>query len=263
MLMQHMAIYVGLSDAYDFEKYFEEANKLYHVLIPSEVDRFVDIGMDSGNASYQELLAWCCTQVAIAQQKGMVDYLTANQMRESLFRLRGKAAQVYDTVALPVPFFYYHFLCVLSIMYLPLFAIQMGLNAGTNVEETYSWFSDVVFGLIVVLQASFVIGLRVLAQKLCNPFGHDVEHFTVMAFIDTVWRCSHRMLAAQAPENGANMSVEKILTKRRKSIGDAYGISKKLDLPRRSSRLTQSLSESTWHSNASNESFANERYDST
>lgn len=236
-----MAIYVGLSEAYDFEKYFEEANKMYQVLIPSEVDRFVEIGMGRGNASYQELLAWCCTQVANVQKKGMVDYLTANQMRDSLFQLRGKAAQIYDTVALPIPFFYYHFLCVLSIMYLPLFAIQMGLNAGTNVEENYSWFSDFIFGLIVILQASFVIGLRVLAQKLCNPFGHDVEHFTVMAFIHTVWRCSHRMLAAQAPENDASLTVEKILTKKRKSIGHAYGIS-----------------EATWCSNFSTESFVNE-----
>lgn len=253
-----MAIYVGLSDAYDFEKYFEEANKLYHVLIPSEVERMVDIGMHNGNACYQELLAWCCTLIANAQKKGMLDDLTANQMRENLLTLRAKAANTYDTVALPIPFFYYHFLCVLSIMYLPLFAIQMGLNAGTNVEETYSWVGDIVFGLIVVLQASFVIGLRVLAQKLCNPFGHDVEHFTVMAFIDVAWRCSHRMLAAQAPENDSSIAVEKILNKKRKSIGDAYSVSKKLDLPRRSSsHRSQSMSETTWCSNLSNESFAN------
>jgi hypothetical protein len=67
------------------------------------------------------------------------------------------------------------------------------------------------------------------------------------------------MLAAQAPENVASLVVEKILSRKRKSIGDACGIVKKIDLPpRSSSHRTQSMSESTWCSHLSTESFANE-----
>jgi hypothetical protein len=138
---------------------------MYHALVPSEVDQMVEIGMDNGNAAYQELLVWYFTQVAMAQNKDQIDGFAASQMRTYLFQVRENAAQIFDTVALPVPFFYYHFLCVLSIMYLPLFALQMGLNACTDVEQNYSWFADFVFGLIFILRASFVIGLRALAQK--------------------------------------------------------------------------------------------------
>jgi hypothetical protein len=47
---------------------------------------------------------------------------------------------------------------------LPFFAMSSALDAG--IGDAAYWLTDVVAGLIVVLQAIFVVGLRVLAENM-------------------------------------------------------------------------------------------------
>lgn len=82
-------------------------------------------------------------------------------------------------------------------MYLPLFAITTGIHAGTG--DDVFWTADVVAGLIVVLQAIFVIGLRILGQKMSDPYGYDLEDLSVLYFCDFTWRNSQKILEAWKP----------------------------------------------------------------
>jgi hypothetical protein len=59
-----------------------------------------------------------------------------------------------------------HFVCLLSALYLPLFAISTGVSAGTG-TDTY-WTADVVAGLVVLFQAIF--GTRFVLVALGGGF---------------------------------------------------------------------------------------------
>uniref|UniRef100_A0A7S0AQD4 Uncharacterized protein n=1 Tax=Minutocellus polymorphus TaxID=265543 RepID=A0A7S0AQD4_9STRA len=107
-------------------------------------------------------------------------------------------------------------------MYLPLFAISSALSAGTG-SEAY-WVNDVVTGLIIFTQCTFVIGLRLLGQKMSNPYGDDVEDLSVMHYVNFTWRMSRRMLEAKLPEPVESSFVfEKSFAKESQPLGEAWG----------------------------------------
>jgi hypothetical protein len=66
----------------------------------------------------------------------------------------------------PIHFFYIHFLSLLTAIYLPIFAISNAYSAGTG-DEVH-WSTDLLCGIIVMLQSIFVIGLRLLGQKMVS-----------------------------------------------------------------------------------------------
>lgn len=66
-------------------------------------------------------------------------------------------------------------------MYLPLSAVHIALQAGTG-DNVY-WVNDVVTGLVVMLQAVFIVGLRLLADAMEKPYESDVEDLSVMHYI--------------------------------------------------------------------------------
>ena len=83
----------------------------------------------------------------------------------------------------PPHFFYVHFLCWLSAIYLPIFAIDNAYAAGTG--DGSVWEIEVLNLVIVFLQCVFVIGLRSLGQKMVDPFGHDYEDLSVLTYIES------------------------------------------------------------------------------
>jgi len=109
----------------------------------------------------------------------------------------------------------------LSALYLPLFAISGAYNAGTG-RDVY-WTADVVAGLVVVLQSIFVCGIRILGQKMSDPYGDDLVDLSVMFYCTFTWRMSNRILNAEFPPDEASESVEKELIKQRgESLGNAF-----------------------------------------
>ena len=69
----------------------------------------------------------------------------------------------------PVHFYYIHFLCLLSALYLPLFAMTNAYSAGF--QEDIHLTTDIIQGVIVLVQAIYVIGLRLLGQQMVDPYG--------------------------------------------------------------------------------------------
>jgi len=166
------------------------------------------------------LIAWCIKDVQRAREENLLDDQLANLMREQVLQLRAQIGQLYDAADLPIPFFYVHFICLLTVLYLPLFAVSAGLKAGTGDEM--SWAADVVAGLVVVFQAIFVLGLRLLGQQMNDPFGEDLLDLNVIQFVDFTCMMSNRILESHLDRGDASLETERCMKQRRMSLGEAW-----------------------------------------
>jgi hypothetical protein len=216
----HVAGYVGLSEVYPSSTFFSQMNKDLGLLTEDELARMEEIDLDKGGASNRELIAWCMMEVQTMQSSGVIDDELANSLRDQILRLRAAVGKLYNAADLPIPFFYVHFICLLTALYLPLFAVSAAYHAGTG-DQVY-WTADLVAGLVVVLQAVFVIGLRILGQKMGDPYGEDLIDLSVIHYCVFTWKMSNRVLNTKFPHQQASAEVEERLIKGRISIGDAW-----------------------------------------
>jgi len=197
----HIAGYVGYASTYTYDNFFINANKAKGLLTTSEVNRMENICMDKGGSCYRELISWAIAEVTKAQQNGLVDDLTAHQYRELIMRLRGCIGTLYDYHDQPINFFYVHFVCLLSFLYLPLFTVETALSTGytKNLEIYEIFLYEFISITTVFLQAIFVIGLRIMADRLSQPYGSDYEDLSVLHYVDFTWVMSRRMMEAEMP----------------------------------------------------------------
>ena len=56
-------------------------------------------------------------------------------------------------------------------------------------------------------KSMFVIGMRLLAMELMNPYEDDLQDLSVMTFIRTVWEASNRVLNAKFPSEKVDCSL--------------------------------------------------------
>jgi predicted membrane chloride channel (bestrophin family) len=217
----HVAGYTGLSKTYPASSFFTQLNKDLGLLTKEELERMQEIDLDVGVSCQRELLAWCIQDIQTCHANRVIDNDLAAQLRDEILRLRAAFGAITDAADLPIPFFYMHFVCLLSGLYLPLFAISAGVSAGTGVD-TY-WTADVVAGLVVLLQSIFVIGLRILSQKMGDPYGDDLVDLSVIFYCTFTWRMSNRILHAKLPSTEASEIVEEqLIHDRNESIGKAF-----------------------------------------
>jgi len=215
----HATAYVGLSASYSTRDYFNHIDKNFQLLTPEERARMDKIDMDSGGAAHRELITWAMMEVQQAKDKGLVDRELAAMLRNEVLKLRAAAGQLFDAADLPIPFFYVHFICLLTALYLPLFAVTQAINAGTGDEAHL--VLDIVAGLVVVLQAVFVIGLRVVGQNVSDPYGEDLVDLSVMFFVQFTWLNSNRILLSESPSS-SSYEIENDLARKRITIGAAW-----------------------------------------
>eukprot|EP00547_Thalassionema_nitzschioides_P002190 CAMPEP_0194213620 /NCGR_PEP_ID=MMETSP0156-20130528/14343_1 /TAXON_ID=33649 /ORGANISM="Thalassionema nitzschioides, Strain L26-B" /LENGTH=429 /DNA_ID=CAMNT_0038941693 /DNA_START=29 /DNA_END=1318 /DNA_ORIENTATION=- len=179
-----IAGYVGLGGPYTKEEFFDHLNQKYRLLTEAELARLQPHGdMNAGSAIFKELCTWCQKDVSLAQKSGQIDSYYAVQMHNKVLDLRAAMDGIYDYTDQPTHFFYIHFLCFLSALYLPLFAVDNAYSAGWGDEA--SWNVEVINGIIVMLQAIFVVGLRILGQRMVDPFGDDLEDLSVVTYVLT------------------------------------------------------------------------------
>jgi predicted membrane chloride channel (bestrophin family) len=190
--------YVGLGGPYTKNNCFNVYNKEHKLLNSREMARVEELNMDSGAAAFKELVTWCQKDVGRARKAGLIDAYEANEMQSRILALRGAMDGIYDYCAQPTHFFYIHFLCLLSALYLPLFAVDNAFSAGWGADA--DWGLELLNGLIVLLQAIFVVGLRVLGQVMVDPFGADLEDLSVITYVSTTIENSHIIMSSQQDE---------------------------------------------------------------
>jgi Bestrophin, RFP-TM, chloride channel len=219
----HCAGYVGLSSDYPFDTFFAQMNTEMNLLTEKELDqRIKPIDMDKGGAVNREIISWCLREISNQQRKGVLDNELAQEFRDQILRFRSAMGLIYDAADLPIPFFYVHFICLLSVIYLPLFALSAGYKAGTG-ADVY-WTADVIAGLVVMVQSFFVNGLRIIGQKMSDPYGTDMIDLSVIYYVRFTWTQSYRVLNTDLdfPDTDADEQEEHLLSLKSVSIGAAW-----------------------------------------
>jgi predicted membrane chloride channel (bestrophin family) len=205
---------------YPSGSFFRHLNQQMALLTNDELKRMKEIDLDKGGSCNRELIAWAMREVQIAFAKGQIDTDLATYLRSEVCKLRAAIGELYNAKDLPLPFFYVHFICLLTVMYLPLFALISALNIGSGTEV--HWIADVVGALVVFLQSIFVIGLRILGQQFSDPFGDDLVDLSVIQYCTFIWTHSQRILNSYFPDDESSETVaivEEELAEKRMSIG--------------------------------------------
>ena len=219
----HVAGYVGLSRTYSKVEFFDKLNDKYQFLTKKELGRISELDMDYSPAAYQELVTWCTTDIEHAYRQSWIDPREKSALKDKVTQFRTSMDELFDQADQPVHFFYIHFLCLLSAVYLPLFAADNAFNAGTGEDVFWTW--DVLSGIIVLVQSIFVIGLRLLGQKMADPFGDDLEDLSVLTYVTETWVKSNRILASKNPTQStedAQVAEEELAQKRTASLGSPF-----------------------------------------
>lgn len=218
-----VAGYVGLGGPYTKCQFFDVINQNHHLLDTSELKQVEYLDMDSGSAVFKELVTWCQRDIGRAQKAGYINSFEASQLHNHVLMFRGAMDGIYDYCDQPTHFFYIHFLCLLSALYLPIFAVDNAFSAGWGQESCLS--IEILTGTIVLLQSFFVVGLRLLAQKMVDPFGDDLEDLSVMTYVLTTIENTRIILNAQEPKEDVDESFENKLRRDEKIDPAAFNIS--------------------------------------
>lgn len=217
----HISGYVGLNSTYPSRTFFSKMNEDFGLLTSRELARMNEIDLDKGGSCNRELIVWCMRIVNKLHISGRLDNELAQDFRNQILELRANIGKLYNAADLPVPFYYVHFICLLTLMYLPIFAVSSAFQAGTG--ATIYWTADLVGGLVVLFQSMFVIGLRILGQEFSDPFGDDMIDLSVIFYCTFTWRMSNRILETSY-EDGDVDDAEELQLKReqKESLGAAW-----------------------------------------
>lgn len=217
----HIAGYVGLSRTYTKQEFFDKFNDKFQLLNKDEMMRINMLDMDHGSDAFHELVGWCMMDIESAFRKGQIDAREKSALKDKTVQFRASMDGLYEYCDQPIHFFYIHFLCLLSAVYLPLFAADNAFNAGSGYNVHWTW--DLLSGMIVLVQAIFVIGLRLLGQKMSDPFGDDLEDLSVMHYVTDAWMKSNQMLNIKRPCEETSATVEEEMRRSRKTLlGPGY-----------------------------------------
>lgn len=196
----HISGYVGLSDTYRKHNLFDKFNGDHGLLNEKEMGRLKQYDMNAGSGTFKELVTWCQLEVSKARKSGVLDSFEADKLHHHVLELRAGMDGLCDHCDQPPHYFYVHFLVLLSALYLPIFALDNAYGCGWG--ERADWRNEALSGLIVFLQAIFVVGLRVLGQKMIDPYGDDYEDLSVITYISTTLENCSIILSADAPDVG-------------------------------------------------------------
>lgn len=223
MNASHVAMYTGLSSTYEKDNFFDPLEARFALLTDEELYRVVEeIDVDNaGPRSAFEIITWIMCDIRDAQINSFIDTNEAMQLREQVLVFRSTIAKIFVTTTLPIPFFYVHFLSMLTAVYLPLFAVVVGYETGAVTTTTSTVVAEIISGLVVFLQALFVIGLRMLGQQLSDPFGGDLIDLQVARYVNMILNSSNQILAAKRL-NPPSVETELRLQLKMSSLGQAF-----------------------------------------
>ena len=210
--------------------------------------------MNKGSEAFYELITWSMKDVMALQQPQQssnrnnpstttattsatmfVDIKLAGEIRDKILGFRHAMESLYHYHDQPIHFYYIHFLSLLTVIYLPVFSVATAYSAGMMVQHQEGndnddnnsmmgihWTSDVLSGIIVLLQCIFVVGLRLLGKALLDPYGNDLEDLSVIHYIQDTWQTTRRILHAEFPSTTVSPDLEIGLASYSASVGHPW-----------------------------------------
>jgi hypothetical protein len=234
MNASYAAGFVGLSETYSYKNYFLEINKNIILLTDDELRRVTENEMDQGGSCYREIVQWVQIEIKDLMDNGILPKHVAKQFRTYILEFQSCLSQLYNYADQPIPFFYIHFIYLVSTLYLPLFSLFCINETILNYKNVksgalYDFALDMGISFIILFQVTFVVGLRAIGRKLSDPFGSDYEDLSVMSHINYAWKDSSRIIEATDPIRlEHNSMTETEILHQRASVGDAWMESDKI-----------------------------------
>jgi len=218
----HLLAYVGLDCAYNEENMFNPLIEKYHLLTPVEVKRLKQVGLVGGNA-HREVIAWAMLSIS----KERLSDLELATLSTELLKLRESLANLYHFADLSVPFSYVHCINFQVFLFLPLYAYSLAYSYNRDNSAGQPYPGYIVLGdsmiefLFLFWYTAVILSLRTLAQKLQDPFGHNLEDFPVIRFITKTIAASSKLLCA-LPLHQSSENEEAGMFSERKTFGKLF-----------------------------------------
>ena len=173
----YMLGFIGLSPVYDLDNLLLPINNKYQLLNDAQISKLELIGLKESGSSFREVICWIMSIVENQVQLKQLSELRSIELVNKILILRASINALFNIKALPIPFVYVNYVYFISFLYLPIFAVL--------VAENFPFDSKVeIIGILcVVLNCTFVIGVREISFRLNDPFGSDEEDFSVVSFI--------------------------------------------------------------------------------
>jgi len=191
----HVCCFTGLSGNYSLANFLDPLDTRFALLTDDEYDRIAkEIDVERGPKAVFELLTWVMVDIRDAKDHGYIDSMESYELRRQVLTFRSAVAKIFVTCTRPIPFFYVHFLALLTAFYCPLFAVVSAFQTGGSDVELYH---DAISLLVVILQSLFTIGLRILGQQLSDPFGGELIDLQIARYVNMILNGSNQILAAK------------------------------------------------------------------
>lgn len=200
----HLVGYTCLSDVYCQNNFFNPFNQEMQVLKAHELSSLrsfigeLDGENTAGCSMFGEIISWAMQDIQCDVKDGYIDARTASTLRSTLLEFRSSISRMYNDHDQPaVTFFYFHLISIMCVVYLPLFAME---QAYQSVSDSNSFiYTDAICILVVIVESMFVVGTRIFAMKLMDPFDLDLEALSVMTYVRSCWQESNRILNSKIP----------------------------------------------------------------
>lgn len=200
----HILAYVGLSGGavYGRETFFEALNDKYKLLTQEELERINEINdFQTGGLATREIIAWIFEEIHdfFVSLPADSPYIRSNNLWSDLnsqaLQMRGSLGGLFSYSNMPIPFIYQHLVHTNTRIFLVLFSYAMAVTPLVATED------EITSAIVVIFMGTFVIGLRELGLELMDPFGTDLEDFTVLTFVTGSIENSRRLLLAKRRSN--------------------------------------------------------------
>jgi len=216
----HVLAYAGLSKKLNLANFFIPMNRTWKLLSPKEEKRVVAIAASSDMGCEKEVLVWTLNYIKQLNDKKILDTDTMKLLTADINSLGLRLGTLYSHSKQPMAFGYVQILLVLSGVYLPLLAFDLGQQVFLRAPQ---WIATLVGLITVMIAATLVIGLRLLAMRLQVPFEGVPDSFPVIHFTHLALESSARLLMA-TPLEEHDDEIEAELMKGRPKLGVCYDV---------------------------------------
>jgi len=187
-----LCMYVGLSTVYNEENFFYPLNNRYCLLTKPEASVVVKLGMDRTRCvAGREVVAWALNGLKQCFDNGKIIVPNYIAISNNVLEFRRKFNHLFEVNDQPVPFAYTHFVYMMSVVYMPLFAYAAA-NSTSSADRSTS--HELIGIFAVLLNNLFVLGLRGLGRKMQDPFGDELEDLSVLKYVVRCTKTTFRLL---------------------------------------------------------------------
>ena len=181
--------YMSFSRIHNEDNFFKPLNDKHNFLTDMEFDILKNAyDLRSSGSAYREVIEWATEEIEEEVENNRLSEYRAYKLQDQILQLRAKLAGLVDFKQLPVPFIYVHYIHIMTALYLPLFAFLIAFGFGQDNRIEFIGF------FVVILNSTFVLGIRDICNKLQDPFGIHPVHFNVIHFVNVAIVGSYNLI---------------------------------------------------------------------